>query len=131
MLVADFTFYDFFWSLFALSLWVMWFWFLFMIWGDILRRGDISGLAKTLWFVFTIVLPFLGIFVYLITQNEGIKERGLTRSQRDRTEYAEYVRESAGSEGGAAAEIERGQALLDRGVITQQEFDVLKTNALA
>ena len=131
MLVADFTFYDFFWSLFALSLWVMWFWFLFMIWSDILRRGDISGLAKVLWFVFTIVLPFLGIFVYLITQSEGIKERGLTRSQRDRSEYAAYVRETAPSGGGAAAEIERGQALLDRGVITQQEFDVLKTNALA
>ncbi len=130
MLVADFTFYDFFWSLFALSLWVMWFWFLFMVWGDILRRGDISGAAKVLWFVFTIVFPFLGIFVYLITQNEGIKERGLTRTQRDRSEYAAYVRETAGS-GGGAAEIERGQALLDRGVITQQEFDALKTNALA
>ena len=130
MLVADYTFIDFFWSLFALSLWVIWFWFLFMIWGDILRRGDISGWAKTLWFVFTIVTPFLGIFVYLITQNEGIKERGLTRAQRDRSDYAEYVRDTAGS-GGGAAEIERGQALLDRGVITQAEFDVLKTNALA
>lgn len=130
MLVADYTFYDFFWSMFVFSLWIMWFWFLFMVWGDIFRRHDISGWAKAAWFIFTLVLPFLGVLVYIGTQNDGIKERGATRGQRERREYAEYVRETAGT-GGAAAEIERGQALLERGVITQAEFDVIKTNALA
>ena len=131
MLVADFTFIDFFWSLFVLFLWIMWFWFLFMIWSDILRRDDISGWGKAGWLVFTIVLPFLGVLVYVATQDKGIRERGFSRAQRDRREYAEYVRETAGTGGGAAAEIERGKELLDRGVITQAEFDVLKTNALA
>ena len=130
MLVGDFTFYDFFWSMFVFSLWIMWFWFLFMVWSDIFRRHDISGWAKAAWFIFTLVLPFLGVLVYIGTQNDGIKERGATRGQRERREYAEYVRETAGT-GGAAAEIERGQALLERGVITQAEFDVIKTNALA
>jgi hypothetical protein len=131
VLVADFTFYDFFWSMFVFSLWILWFWFLFMVWSDIFRRHDISGLAKAAWFVFTILTPFLGTLIYIVTQDDGIKERGATRAQRERREYAEYVRETAGTDGGAASEIERGKELLDRGVITQAEFDVLKTNALA
>ena len=130
MLVADFTFYDFFWSMFVFSIWIMWFWFLFMVWTDIFRRHDISGLAKAAWFVFTLALPFLGTLTYIVTQNDGIKERGATRKQRERREYAEYVRDTA-ADGGAASEIERGKELLDRGVITQAEFDVLKANALA
>jgi hypothetical protein len=131
MLVADYTFIDFFWSMFVFSLWILWFWFLFMVWTDIFRRGDISGWAKAAWFIFTLALPFLGTLIYIGTQNEGIKERGATRAQRERREYAEYVQATAGASGGAAAEIERGKELLDRGVITQAEFDVLKTNALA
>jgi hypothetical protein len=129
MLVADYTFLDFFWSMFVFSLWILWFWFLFMVWTDIFRRDDISGWAKAAWFVFTLVLPFIGTLIYIGTQNEGIKERGATRAQRERVEYADFVRETAG--GGAAAEIERAKGLLDRGVITQDEFDVIKTNALA
>ena len=131
MLVADFTFFDFFWSMLVFFLWVMWFWLLFTIWTDIFRRDDISGWGKAGWLVFTIVLPFLGAFVYLITQDDGMRKRGTARARRDQQQFDEYVRETAGSGGGAAAEIERGKELLDRGVITQAEFDVLKANALA
>ena len=131
MLVADFTFIDLFWSMFVFFLWVMWFWLLFTIWTDIFRRDDINGGIKAIWLVFTIVLPFLGALLYLITQGDDMTKRGFGRAGRDRKEYAEYVQETAGSGGGAAAEIERGKSLLDRGVITQEEFDVIKTNALA
>lgn len=131
MLVADFTFFDFFWSTLVFFLWVMWFWLLFSIWTDIFRRHDISGWGKAAWLVFTIVLPFLGAFVYLITQDDGMRERGVARARRDRQEFDSYVRETAGSGGGVAAEIERGKNLLDGGVITQEEFEVLKRNALA
>jgi hypothetical protein len=130
MLLADFTFFDFFWSMLVFFLWIMWFWLLFSIWTDIFRRDDISGLGKTGWLVFTIVLPFLGAFIYLITQDDGMRERGIARARRDRAQMDAYVRETAGS-GGAAAEIERAKGLLDSGVITQEEFDVLKANALA
>jgi hypothetical protein len=110
----------------------MWFWLLFTIWFDIFRRDDISGWSKTLWLLFTIVLPFLGAFVYLISQNDGMTKRSLARSRRDRHEFDEYIRQTAASgTGSAAEEIARGKELLDRGVITQNEFDVLKTNALA
>jgi hypothetical protein len=132
MLLADYTFLDVFWSMLVFFLWIMWFWLLFSIWTDIFRRDDLSGLGKTGWLVFTIVLPFLGAFIYLITQDDGMRERGMARARRDRQQFDSYVRETAGTgAGGAAAEIERGKDLLDRGVITQQEFDVLKSNALS
>ena len=131
MLVADYTFFDYFWSVLVFFLWVMWFWLLFTIWADIFRRNDISGWGKAGWLIFTIVLPFVGAFVYLITQNDGMTERNVARAQQEQQEVDQYVRETAGSGGGAAAEIERGQSLLDRGVITQQEFETLKANALA
>ena len=133
MLVADFTFFDFFWSMLVFFLWIMWFWLLFTIWTDIFRRHDISGGMKAVWLVFTIVLPFLGAFIYLITQDDGMRERGFARARRDRQQFDEYVRDTAGSAtaGGAAAEIARGKELLEQGVITQQEFDALKARALA
>ena len=75
MLVADYTFIDVFWSMFVFFIWIMWFWLLFTIWSDIFRRDDISGWVKALWLVFTILLPFLGVFVYLITQNDEMTKR--------------------------------------------------------
>jgi Phospholipase_D-nuclease N-terminal len=131
MLVADYTFFDFFWSMFVVFIWIMWFWLLFTVWFDIFRRDDISGWSKALWLIFTIVLPFLGVFIYLITQNDEMTKRSLERHRRDRQQFDDYVRQTAGSGGSAAEEIARGKELLDSGVITQAEFDVLKTNALS
>ena len=107
-----------------------WFWLLFSIWGDIFRRDDLSGLGKTGWLIFTLVLPFLGVFIYLITQNEGMTKRNLERARGQQAQFDEYVREAAGS-GGSAAEIEKAKQLLDSGAITQAEFDALKRKALA
>ena len=131
MLIADYTFFDLFWSLLVFFIWVMWFWLLFTIWFDIFRRDDISGGSKTLWLLFTILVPFLGVFVYLIKENDGMMKRAQARAHRDRHQFDEYVRQTAASGAGSAAEeIARGKELLDHGVITQAEFDVLKTNAL-
>ena len=132
MLIADYTFFDLFWSLLVFFIWVMWFWLLFTIWFDIFRRHDLSGWTKTLWLLFTILVPFLGVFVYLIKENDGMMKRAQARAQRDRQQMDEYVRQTAASGAGSASEeIARGKELLDRGVITQDEFDVLKANALA
>ena len=131
MLVADYTFIDFFWSMFVFFMWILWFWLLFTVWFDIFRRHDISGWAKALWLIFTIVLPFIGVFAYLITQNDEMTKRHLEHSRRQRDQFDDYVRQTAGSGGSPTEEIARGKELLDRGVITQEEFDVLKTNALA
>ena len=130
-MLADFTFFDFFWSMVVFFLWIMWFWLLFTVWTDIFRRDDISGARKALWLIFTIVLPFLGVLVYVIAENDGMTERNIERSRQAQRQFDEHIRETAGSGSSAAAEIEQGKGLLDRGVITQEEFDVLKANALA
>ena len=130
MLAADYPFLDLMWTMVVFFLWILWIWLLFKIFADIFRRDDISGLAKAAWIVFTILLPFLGVFVYLITQNVGMTERNLERAREQRSQFDDYVRQTAGS-GGAAAEIDRAKQLLDSGAITQAEFEALKQKALA
>jgi hypothetical protein len=130
VIAADYPFLDLFWTMVIFFLWIMWFWLLFTVFADIFRRHDLSGLGKTGWIVFTILLPFLGVFVYLITQNVGMTERQLERTRAQREQFDDYVRQTA-SNGGAAAEIEKAKQLLDSGAITQAEFDAIKQKALA
>jgi len=129
-LLADYPFLDVMWTMLVFFLWVAWFWILFGVWGDIFRRHDLSGLGKTGWFIFTLVLPFLGVFIYVVSQNDGMHQRNLERAQAQRAQMDDYVRSTAGS-GGAAAEIEKAKQLLDSGAITQPEFEALKQKALA
>ena len=130
MLAADYPFFDVFWSIFAFFLWILWFWLLFTVFADIFRRHDISGWAKAAWLIFCIFLPFLGVFVYLITQNVGMTERNLERTRAQREQFDDYVRQTAAG-GGSAGEIEKAKQLLDSGAITQAEFEALKQKALA
>ena len=133
MLAADYPFLDLMWTMLIFFIWILWFWLLFTVFADIFRRHDISGWMKAAWLIFTILLPFLGVFVYLITQNTGMTERNLERSRAQKAQFDDYVRETAGGSGGggAAAEIERAKGLLDTGAITQTEFDAIKQKALA
>jgi len=131
MLIAEsFSFWDVMWSMLVFFIWIAWFMLLFRIIADIFRRSDIGGGAKTMWLIFVIVLPFLGVFVYLVSQNDGMTQRQLEQVQAQRAQMDDYVRSVAPS-GGSAAEIERAKALLDSGAITQSEFDALKMKALA
>jgi Short C-terminal domain/Phospholipase_D-nuclease N-terminal len=128
VLLADYPFLDIVWTMFIFFLFFIWLTILFRIFGDIFRRKDIGGGAKTLWIIFVILLPFLGVFIYLITQNDGMTQRALDRAQAQRADMDSYVRSVAG---GAANEIERAKGLLDSGAITQAEFDAIKAKALA
>lgn len=130
MLAADYPFLDMIWTMAILFLWILWIWLLFSVFADIFRRHDLSGWGKTAWILFVILLPFLGVFVYLITQNVGMTERKLQRSRAERDRFDDYVRATAGT-GGSAAEIDSAKRLLDSGAITQDEFDALKRRALA
>jgi hypothetical protein len=131
VIATDYPFLDLMWTMAIIFLWVLWLWLLFTVFADIFRRHDLSGFGKTAWIVFTILLPFLGVFVYLITQNVGMTERNLERTRAERDRFDDYVRQTAGSGGGAAAEIDSAKRLLDTGAITQAEFDALKAKALA
>jgi hypothetical protein len=126
---ADYPFLDVLWTMLVIFLWVMWFWILITVWTDVFRRRDIGGGMKALWLIFTILTPFLGVFIYLIANNDGMAERNLEQMRAQRAQFDEAVRASAGS-GGAAAEIEKAKGLLDSGAITQAEFDAIKAKAL-
>lgn len=130
MIAADYPFLDVVWTMLIFFLWITWFWLLIGVFADIFRRRDIGGGAKTLWLIFTIVLPFLGVFIYLISQHDEMAQRSIDSARAQQAQFDTYVRETAGS-GGAAAEIERAKGLLDSGAITQAEFDAIKQKALA
>ena len=132
MLAVSYPFLDLMWTMLVFFLWIMWIWLLFTVFADIFRRHDLSGWGKAGWLIFAILLPFLGVFIYLITQNVGMTERNLERSRAQRDQFDDYVRQTAGgSGGGAAAEIDRAKQLLDSGAITQAEFETLKQKSLA
>jgi hypothetical protein len=131
LLASDYPFLDVLWTLFIFFLWVIWFWLLFTVFIDVFRRHDIGGWKKAAWLVFVIILPFLGVFIYIITQNDGMTQRNLDRAKAQHAQFDKYVRETAGGGGGAATEIANAKQLLDQGAITQAEFDAIKQKALA
>ncbi len=131
MIAADYPFLEVLWTMLIFFAWVIWFWLLITIFADLFRRDDTSGFAKVAWIIFVIVLPFLGVFIYLIVNHDGMTERNIARAQAQQSQFDDYVRQTAGGSGGAAAEIEKAKALLDSGAITQTEFDAIKQKALS
>lgn len=130
LIAADYPFLDVFWTMILFFLWVAWLVVLFRIIGDIFRRHDTTGWVKALWIIFVIVLPFLGVLVYLIVNGDEMGRRDLERTHAARAEFDEYVKSVADS-GGPAAEIERAKQLLDSGAINQAEFEAIKARAIA
>jgi hypothetical protein len=131
LFAADYPFMDIFWTMFIFIAWVIWFWLLIRVFADIFRQ-DMSGWGKAAWSVFVIVLPFLGVFIYLIAHGKDMGRRDVEEARVSQAQFDDYVRSVAGSGSeGAAAEIERAKGLLDSGAITQAEFETIKTSALA
>lgn len=129
MVLADYTFLDALWTMLVFFLWVAWFILLFHIVADVFRRRDASGIKKTIWLLFILFVPFLGVFVYLIANADDMARRNMEQAAAAKQDMDEYVR-SVAAEGGAAAEIERAKGLLDSGAISQAEFDAIKAKAL-
>jgi hypothetical protein len=117
------------WSMLAFFAFILFFWLLFIVFGDLFSRHDIGGWAKTGWTIFVIILPFLGIFVYLIAEGKSMGERAAERAQAQQSQMDDYVRSVASSDS-SAEQIAKGKQLLDSGAITQAEFDQLKARAL-
>jgi hypothetical protein len=127
---AEYPFLNIFWTMIIFFAWVCWIWMVIGIFSDIFSRQDISGWAKAGWSVFVIVLPFLGVLIYLIANGKSMAERRAGHARASRAEYDDYVKTVA-TNGGPAGEIEKAKQLLDSGAITQAEFDRLKAKALA
>ncbi|MFL5850133.1 MAG: SHOCT domain-containing protein [Solirubrobacteraceae bacterium] len=126
-IAADYPFLDILWSMIIFFAWVIWIWIAITVLADVFRRHDIGGWAKAAWVVFVIVIPFLGVLVYLIAQHDGMRERSVKQAESQKQAFDTYVRDAAG---GSAAEIAKAKQLLDAGTITQAEFDAIKTKAL-
>jgi hypothetical protein len=119
-------------ALFEFFLFFAWFMCLFWVLGDLFRSRDLGGGAKTLWVIFVIVIPWLGILVYLLVRGHGMQERQLEQAKEIHAAQAAYIKSVAtSSSGGTASEIADAKGLLDSGAITQAEFDQLKAKALA
>ena len=131
MVAADYPLLDVFWTMLIFFAWIAWFMILFRVLADVFRRHDIGGGAKTLWIIFVIFLPFLGVFVYLISQGGEMTQRDVAQAANSQRQFDDYVRTVATDTGGPAAEIERAKQLLDTGAISQAEFDSIKARALA
>jgi putative oligomerization/nucleic acid binding protein/phospholipase D-like protein len=130
MLVADYTFWDALWTMVVFFAWVIWFWLLIVIFGDLFRRHDISGWTKAFWTIFVIFLPFLGVLVYIGTQGHGMSERTAKDQRAYQAQADDYIRTVAASSD-PAEQIAKAKQLLDSGAISQAEFDSLKAKALA
>jgi ABC-type multidrug transport system fused ATPase/permease subunit len=114
-------------------LFIVWFWLLIVIFSDLFRDHDLSGGIKALWVLFVVLVPFLGILVYLIARGHGMAERQAKAVAQAQEQMNAQIRAAAGTAGSASAadQIAQAKSLLDAGAISQSEFDALKTKALS
>ena len=121
---GGFTFTNFLADVFSVFIFVVWFWLLITVFGDLFRRRDVSGLGKALWVIGLIVFPYLGVFIYLISQSRGIAERQNQRAQEARGELRQIVGFSV------ADEIEKLERLKNSGAISSEEYASLRARAI-
>jgi Short C-terminal domain/Phospholipase_D-nuclease N-terminal len=126
---ADYPFMDVFWTMLIFFFWVIWIWILVTVLIDLFRRHDLSGWGKAAWALFVIVLPYLGVFAYLITQGKSMAERRSEEIRASRAAFDDHVRSVGATD--PSDQIAKAKELLDSGAIDQAEFEQLKRKALA
>ena len=131
LIASSYPFLEFLWSMLIFFAWVIFIWIAITVLIDVFRRRDMSGWGKAGWTILIVLLPWIGVLIYLIVNHDGMAERRNRESADAQAQFDDYVRKTAGAGGGAASEIERAKKLLDDGTITQAEFDAIKSKALA
>ena len=127
---SSYPFLNVFWDILIVFAWILFIWIAITVFIDLFRRHDISGWAKAAWVAFVVILPWIGVLVYLIFNHTGMAERRAKEAQAAQAQLHDYLRKTAGT-GGAASEIEKAKRLLDNGTITQAEFEAIKAKAVA
>lgn len=120
-----------FWTIFEIFLWVIWIWILIYVFIDIFRSHDLSGWGKALWFLFVLLIPLIGVLVYLIVRGSSMQDRARQEAQQQDQQFRAYVQDAAGSGGSTADQLAKLADLRDRGVITADEFEKQKAKVLA
>lgn len=131
MLAYDYPLASLMLTMFWFFLWVLWFMLLFRVFGDIFRSDDLGGGGKTLWCIFVILLPFLGVFVYLIARGGAMGKRDMERAAESEAQFRSYVQDAAGSGTSTAQELKHLSELKESGVLTDAEFESQKAKLLA
>jgi len=122
---------DFFLTMLYFFLFVIWIWLLIAVFVDIFRSHDLGGGAKALWAIFIIILPFLGVFVYLIARGGKMHERAAREASQQQKAFDEYVKQTAGSGTSAADQLAKLADLKSKGALTDAEFEAQKAKILA
>jgi Phospholipase_D-nuclease N-terminal/Short C-terminal domain len=130
LIATSYPLLEVFWTILIFFGFFVWIWLLITVFADLFRRSDSSGWAKVAWIIFIIILPYLGVFVYLIAEHKGMTERSIKQQEAAKSEFDRYVKSAAGS-ADPTEQIVKAKALLDQGAITQPEFDQIKQKALA
>ncbi|WP_371494416.1 SHOCT domain-containing protein [Kitasatospora sp. NBC_00374] len=128
-LAADYPLLNIFWTIFWIFVWILWLVLLFKVIGDLFRDDSLSGWAKAGWAVFVVLVPYLGVFVYLIARGKGMGERELARAQQSEEQFRSYVRETAAT-ADPAEQLAKLTDLRNRGQITDEEFAQAKAKIL-
>ncbi len=132
MLAYTYPLLSIFWTMLEFFLFFLWIWLLIIVFSDIFRSHDMGGLAKALWVIFVIILPFLGVFIYLIARGGSMQERAAAQAAQQQKAFDSYVREAAGTSGGNTADqLSKLADLKSKGVITDAEFEAQKTKLLS
>ena len=132
MLAYTYPLLSIFWTMLEFFLFFLWIWLLIIIFGDIFRSHDMGGLAKALWVIFVIIIPFLGVLIYLIARGGSMHERAAAQAAQQQKAFDSYVREAAGSSGGNTAdELAKLADLKSKGVLTDAEFEAQKAKLLS
>ncbi|MER7760006.1 SHOCT domain-containing protein [Streptomyces sp. NPDC097619] len=130
----DYPLLNLFWTMLWIFLWVMWFFLLFRVITDLFRDHEMGGWAKAGWLVLVLLLPYLGVLVYLIVRGRSMAERDRKQMADQEKAFKDYVREAAGTPGAAPSkvdELHKLSDLKDKGALTQEEFDRAKEKLLA
>jgi high-affinity K+ transport system ATPase subunit B len=130
ILATSYPFLEVFWTMLIFFAFVVWIWILITVLADIFRRHDTSGFAKVAWIIFIIVLPYLGVFVYLIAEHNGMAERAVKHQKDAQSQFDQYV-QSVAAKSDPTEQIAKAKQMLADGTITQTEFDQIKQKALA
>jgi ABC-type multidrug transport system fused ATPase/permease subunit len=132
MFASSYPLLDFFWIMLEFFLFFIWIWLLIMVFGDIFRSHDMGGLPKALWVIFIIIIPFLGVFIYLIARGSSMHERQAKAAQDQQKAFDSYVRQAAGTEGSSSADqLAKLADLKSQGVLTDAEFEAQKAKILS
>ncbi len=130
MLATSYPLLEVFWTMLIFFAFVIWVWLLFTVLADIFRRHETSAFVRVLWIIVIVIIPYLGVFIYLIAEHNGMAERAIKQQKAAQSQFDDYVKSVAG-QSDPTAQIAKAKELLDRGAITQAEFDQMKSKALA